>query len=109
MFPLPPRCLRIWKLGTPLFFSAPRVLGLGKGMAREERDTKMKHQLKHETKGRNGAVTFTLSDTDQNKQIGKLDVSKGSLVWYDGYATRNNKYRVGWDRFIEFMKQHPAT
>ena len=72
----------------------------------------MKHQLKHEAKGRNGAVTFTLSDMDQrnqNKQIGKLDVSKGSLVWYDGYATKNNKYRVGWDTFIEFMKQHSAT
>ncbi len=66
----------------------------------------MKHLLKHEAKGNNGAITFTLSDADQNKQIGKLDVSKGSLIWYDGYATNNNKYRINWEEFIDFMKNH---
>lgn len=68
----------------------------------------MKHHLKHVAKGHNGAVTFTLSDLDQNKQVGKLDVSKGSLIWYDGYATDNNKCRVDWRTFIEFMKKHPV-
>ena len=68
----------------------------------------MKHQLRHEAKGNNGAVTCTLLDSDKNRQIGKLDVSKGSLIWYDGYATGNNKCRVSWETFIEFMKSHFA-
>ena len=66
----------------------------------------MRRQLKHTAKGNSGAVSCTLLDADQNKQIGKLDISKGSLIWYDGYATDNNKCRVGWDAFIEFMKKH---
>ena len=75
----------------------------------------MSKELKYKTNGENGAITFTLSDIlrrngkkQSQTQIGKLKVQKCAIIWFDGYETGNNKFKVTWDEFIDYMKKHPA-
>ena len=51
-------------------------------------------------------VEFTLRN--DNGKTGTLEVRFGSLTWYSGSKTKNNKCVVNWDEFDAFMKKHPA-
>ena len=72
----------------------------------------MSRKLESTPNGKNGAITVSLFDVDNvgsRSQVGKLKVQKCALVWYDKYETKNNKYKVSWDEFTEYMRKHPNT
>lgn len=81
---------------------------------RGEKREKMR-ELKSIANGTNGARTFTLTDIVSKKagkktrnQLGKLKVQKGAITWYDKCETDNNEFRVSWEEFFAFMRQHPV-
>lgn len=70
----------------------------------------MARELRSTSNGKNGAMTFTVTDIVKDasnkkvrKQLGKLKVQKCAIIWYDGYKTKNNKIQVLWDEFIAYM------
>ena len=72
-----------------------------------ERRKEMMHELKMNVKSsdvtRTG-VSFTLHNEDGKS--GTLEVRVGSLTWYSGRRTKNNKCAVSWEDFDQYMKQH---
>lgn len=67
----------------------------------------MLHELKMDVKKSDitkAGVTFTVHS--ENGKSGTLEVRLGSLTWYSGYKTKNNKYVVSWEEFDKFMTQH---
>ena len=75
--------------------------------AEERRRREMVHELKMNVKSsdvtRTG-VSFTLHNEDGKS--GTLEVRVGSLTWYSGRRTKNNKCTVSWEDFDQYMKQH---
>ena len=69
----------------------------------------MKHEMVMNVKKSEvtkAGVEFTLKD--ENGKSGTLEVRLGSLTWYAGSKTQNNKCVVSWNDFDAFMKKHPA-
>ena len=67
----------------------------------------MTHELKMDVKrldlSRTG-VEFTVHD--DNGKSGTLEVRIGTLTWYSGRKTKNNKSVVSWEEFDKFMADH---
>jgi len=58
-------------------------------------------KLKSKFFGKCGAVECTLSGP--KGQIGILRVTSGSLTWYEGRKTDNNKHHKTWKEFRDFV------
>ena len=66
----------------------------------------MMHELKMDVKRSDitkAGVAFTIYDEAGKK--GTLKVSLGSLTWYSGHKTKNNKSVISWEAFDKFMMQ----
>ena len=67
----------------------------------------MKHELKMDVAKSDitkAGVIFTLHG--ENAKTGTLEVRFGSITWYSGRRTKNNKCVVSWEEFDQFMMQH---
>ena len=67
----------------------------------------MMHELRMDVKKSDitkAGVSFTLHT--ETFKSGTLEVRLGSLTWYSGRTTKNNKCSVSWEEFDKFMKQH---
>lgn len=68
----------------------------------------MKHDVNFSIPSRElGKADITFDVRGDGEVIGRLEVSKGSLVWYP----KNNSYghKIGWTKFAQLMEQYPRT
>jgi len=52
-----------------------------------------------------GKIDITIPVRSNGRYLGSLEISKGSVDWVTGRATKHGRYSVRWEKFAEMMME----